>query len=159
MHTLSEAMLDQMRLRGQSPRTQQSYLHTVSILSRHQYRSPDRLSQDDLQNWILSLVKERQLSPVTCPGAGYRLPCHLHASGQEGGLFAKDSRHWCGNLDPAVWSAQRLYALRVPGALNPNVYSHMLFLDVEGFTYFFFRQGAHVNKIPCRFNSRNNVGA
>jgi hypothetical protein len=58
--------------------------------------------------------------PATCPGAGYRLPCHLHASGQEVRLFAKDSPHWRGNLDPAVWSVRRLYALRVPGALNLN---------------------------------------
>ncbi len=66
MHPLREAMLDQMRLRGHSPRTQQSYLNAVSLLSRYYQRSPDRLSQDDLQNWILYLVKERQLSPATC---------------------------------------------------------------------------------------------
>ena len=66
MHPLREAMLDQMRLRGHSPRTQQSYLHAVSLLSRHYHRSPDRLSREDLQNWILYLVKERQLSPATC---------------------------------------------------------------------------------------------
>ncbi len=35
MHPLREAMLDQMRLRGHSPRTQQSYLNAVSLLSRH----------------------------------------------------------------------------------------------------------------------------
>ncbi len=35
MHPLREAMLDQMRLRGHSPRTQQSYLQAVSLLSRH----------------------------------------------------------------------------------------------------------------------------
>ncbi len=66
MHPLREAMLDQMRLRGHSPRTQQSYLYAVSLLSRHYHRSPDRLSQDDLQNWFLYLVKERQLSAATC---------------------------------------------------------------------------------------------
>ena len=66
MHPLREAMLDQMQLRGHSPRTQQSYLTAVSLLSRHYHRSPDRLSHDDLQNWILYLVKERQLSAATC---------------------------------------------------------------------------------------------
>ena len=66
MHPLREAMLDQMQLRGHSPRTQQSYLNAVSLLSRHYHRSPDRLSHDDLQNWILYLVKERELSPATC---------------------------------------------------------------------------------------------
>jgi len=66
MHPLREAMLDQMRLRGHSPRTQTSYLNAVSLLSRHYHRSPDRLSQDDLQNWILYLLKDRQLSAATC---------------------------------------------------------------------------------------------
>ena len=50
MHPLREAMLDQMQLRGHSPRTQQSYLNAVSLLSRHYHRSPDRLTQEDLQN-------------------------------------------------------------------------------------------------------------
>jgi hypothetical protein len=66
MHSLREAMLDQMRLRGHSLRTQHSYLNAVSLLSRHYHRAPDRLSQDDLQNWILYLVKERKLSAATC---------------------------------------------------------------------------------------------
>ena len=66
MHPLREALLDQMRLRGHSQRTQQSYVTAVSLLSRHYRRSPERLSQDDLQNWILHLVKERQLSAATC---------------------------------------------------------------------------------------------
>ena len=42
------------------------------------------------------------------PGAGYRLPCHLLASGQEGRLFAKDSRHWRDNVDP---SSRSIYIL------------------------------------------------
>ena len=66
MHPLREAMLDQIRLRGHSPRRQQSYLLAVSLLSRYYQRSPDRLCQDDLQNWILYLVKDRELSPATC---------------------------------------------------------------------------------------------
>ncbi len=36
------------------------------------------------------------------PGAGYRLPYHLRASGQEGRLFEKDSPHWRGNTDLQV---------------------------------------------------------
>ena len=66
MHPLREAMLDQMRLRCHSSRTQQSYLRAVSLLSRHHGQSPDRLDQNDPQNWILYLVKERKLSAVSC---------------------------------------------------------------------------------------------
>ena len=71
----------------------------------------------------------RQPSVDHRPGAGYRLPRHLHASGQEGRLFEKDSPHWCGNADSAIRSVRRLYALRVPAALNLNIHFHMLFLD------------------------------
>jgi hypothetical protein len=70
MHPLREAILDQMHLRGHPLRTQQCYLHAVSLLSRHYHRSPDRLSQDELQNWILYLVKDRQRSPPPAQALG-----------------------------------------------------------------------------------------
>ena len=35
-----------------------------------------------------------------------------------------------GNADSAIRSVRRLYALWVPGALNPNNHFHVLFLDV-----------------------------
>ena len=53
-------------------------------------------------------------------GTGHRLPRHLHVPGQESRLLEKGSPHWRGNVDPAIWSVRRLYALRVPGALNLN---------------------------------------
>ncbi|VAW78780.1 Mobile element protein [hydrothermal vent metagenome] len=36
-------------------------------------------------------------------GAGYRLPCHRHASDQEGRLYEKDCPDGRGDVDPAVW--------------------------------------------------------
>ena len=50
------------------------------------------------------------------PGVGHRLPRHLHASGQEGRLFVKDSSHW------RVTLIQRFGRSGAPGALslNPN---------------------------------------
>ena len=71
----------------------------------------------------------RQPSVDHRPGAGDRLPRHLHASDQESRLFEKDSPHWRGHVDSAIWSVRRLYALWVPGALNLNIHFHMLFLD------------------------------
>ena len=164
----------QMRLRGHSPRTQTRCRHVGRLLPRHYHRSPARLSGEELQNWVLHLIRERKLSAATCPGAGHRLPCHLYASGEEARLFAKDSPHWRGNVDPVVWSVRRLYALWVfmpcgylcpagTGCTEPEsergpIHSHMS-LDVESFTIFFFRQVAHVNNIPRRFSSLHNVRA
>jgi site-specific recombinase XerD len=59
-------MLDALLLRGYSERTQQSYFAAVTDLARYYHRSPDTLSLDDIQQWLLYLIKERHLSPSTC---------------------------------------------------------------------------------------------
>lgn len=66
MSALRDAMVDQMLLKGFSERTRKSYLDAVSLLARHYHLSPDKLSQADIQNWLLYLTKECQLSPATC---------------------------------------------------------------------------------------------
>jgi site-specific recombinase XerD len=38
----------------------------VSLLARHYHLSPDKLTQPEIQDWFLYLVKERKLSPATC---------------------------------------------------------------------------------------------
>lgn len=66
MSELRQAMIEQMLLKGFSERTQKSYLDAVSLLARHYHLSPEKLSQSDIQDWFLYLVKDRQLSPATC---------------------------------------------------------------------------------------------
>ena len=66
MKELRKAMIDQMLLKGFSERTQKSYLGAVSLLARHYHLSPDKLTQPEIQDWFLYLVKERKLSPATC---------------------------------------------------------------------------------------------
>jgi len=59
-------MIDAMLLRGFSLRTQQSYLDAVRHLARYYKRSPDVLTTEQLQDYFLYLVKQRQLSPASC---------------------------------------------------------------------------------------------
>jgi len=66
MNELRQKMQDQMLLKGFSERTKKTYLDAVSLLARHYNLAPDKLQTQDLQNWLLYLVKERQLSPATC---------------------------------------------------------------------------------------------
>jgi len=66
MSALRQAMIDQMLLKGYSERTKTCYLAAVSLLARHYHLSPDKLTQADIQNWLLFLVKDRHLSPATC---------------------------------------------------------------------------------------------
>ncbi|MCF6323982.1 MAG: phage integrase N-terminal SAM-like domain-containing protein [Gammaproteobacteria bacterium] len=44
MTQLRQRMIDEMVLRGFSPRTHQSYLAAVSQLSQYYHRSPDKLT-------------------------------------------------------------------------------------------------------------------
>lgn len=66
MHPLRQAMIDQMLLKGFSARTQETYLSAVRYLAQHYHMSPDKISAEDIQNWILHLVKIKKLSPATC---------------------------------------------------------------------------------------------
>jgi site-specific recombinase XerD len=58
-------MLDAMVLRGLATRTQETYLWNVEQLARHYWRSPDRLSDEQVQAYLLFLLQERHLSRST----------------------------------------------------------------------------------------------
>jgi len=66
MTPLRQKMIDAMLVRGFAIRTQHSYLDAVIHLSRYYHRSPEQLSNAQLQDYFLYLVKERQLSPASC---------------------------------------------------------------------------------------------
>lgn len=59
---LRRRMLDALQLRGMAPRTQAAYIDAVSRLARHYHRSPERLSADEVQAYLLHLLRERHLS-------------------------------------------------------------------------------------------------
>ena len=62
MGALRTRMIEEMKLRNFSPRTQQSYLAAVIGLVKHYRRSPDHLTQDEIRAYLLHLEK-RGLSP------------------------------------------------------------------------------------------------
>jgi hypothetical protein len=49
MTLLRQAMIDQMDLRGLAPKTQQAYLQQIKELARYYHRSPDLLTDEELQ--------------------------------------------------------------------------------------------------------------
>ena len=59
---LRRRMLDALQLRGMAPRTQEAYIDAVSRLARHFQRSPERLSADEVQAYLLHLLRERHRS-------------------------------------------------------------------------------------------------
>ncbi len=66
MSPLRQKMLDAMLLRGFSKRTQQSYIGAVNQLARYYNCSPATLKLEQLQDYFLYLVKQRNLSPASC---------------------------------------------------------------------------------------------
>ena len=62
MGALRTKMIEEMRLRNFSPRTEQSYVAAMVGLVKHYHRSPDQLTQDEIRCYLLHL-KERGLSP------------------------------------------------------------------------------------------------
>src|SRR5438067_8513762 len=62
MTPLRQRMLDALVLRGMATRTQEAYIDAVARLARHYRRSPDTLTADEVQHYLLYLLRERRLS-------------------------------------------------------------------------------------------------
>lgn len=60
MNTLRTQMQNDMVLRGLAPRTQQHYIAAVMGLAGHYHKSPDALSQEEVQHYLLHLIEERK---------------------------------------------------------------------------------------------------
>lgn len=74
MTPLRQRMLDALELRGHAARTREAYIHAVARLARHYRRSPDTLSAEEVQRYLLHLLRERQLAraSVNQYGCAYR---------------------------------------------------------------------------------------
>ena len=66
MTELRRRMEDDMVARGFASRTRSSYLWAVTSLARFYRRSPDQISDEDVQAYLVHLHRERQLSSSTC---------------------------------------------------------------------------------------------
>ena len=66
MGELRTRMDNDMILRGRADRTRQAYLGAVARLAKYYRRCPDRISHDEVQAYVLYLIKERKVSFSTC---------------------------------------------------------------------------------------------
>jgi integrase/recombinase XerD len=62
MTALRLRMIDAMILRGFRPRTQVSYLRAISQMALHYHRSPDLITDEEVQAYLLHLLRDRQLA-------------------------------------------------------------------------------------------------
>jgi len=66
MTELRRRMDDDMMVRGMADRTRETYLRAVTGLARHYHRSPEQMSDDEVQAYLLHLIRDRQRSWSTC---------------------------------------------------------------------------------------------
>jgi integrase len=66
MTKLRQQMDDGMLARGLADRTRESYLWAVTGLARFYHRSPDQVSDAEIQAYLVHLIRERQRAWSTC---------------------------------------------------------------------------------------------
>ena len=66
MTKLRQRMDDDMLARGLADRTRESYLWAVTGLARFYHRSPDQISDTEVQAYLVHLIRERQRAWSTC---------------------------------------------------------------------------------------------
>jgi len=66
MSPLRKQLEDDLAIRGMSERTRETYVGAVAALAKHYSRSPDRISQEEIQRYLLHLLTERKLAPSSC---------------------------------------------------------------------------------------------
>jgi len=66
MSALYERMIQDMQLRGFSPRTQQSYARAVRKLAEHYRKAPDLVTEEELRQYFLYRTNVSRWSRVAC---------------------------------------------------------------------------------------------
>jgi site-specific recombinase XerD len=63
---LRKQLNDHMTLRGLSPNTQAAYTNAVAGLAGYYHLSPDKLTNEQIQAYLIYLIKERELAWSSC---------------------------------------------------------------------------------------------
>ena len=66
MGTLRKQMDGDLVVRGMAVRTRESYLGAVAGLAKYYGRSPDQVTEQEVQNYLLHLIEERKLAWSSC---------------------------------------------------------------------------------------------
>ena len=66
MTPLRQRMINDMTVRGLAENTKKSYLNSVTGLARHYRRSPDQISAQEVQDYLIHLHEQRGLSWKSC---------------------------------------------------------------------------------------------
>lgn len=84
MTALRDRMIRELELHRKAPKTVQAYLTAVTQLAQHYHRSPDRISPEEVRDFLHHLITQRRVAYSTCNQkvAGIRF-FYRHVLGQE----------------------------------------------------------------------------
>lgn len=110
MTRLRKRMINDMAIRGLSENTVRSYLNSVSGLARFYGRSPERISAQEVQDYLLHLHEQRGLSWKSCNCArhGIRFLYRITGTTKIRGVNCETTAK-CGAGKRPCWF-QRLYS-------------------------------------------------
>ena len=80
MTALRQRMVNDMILRGMAEKTRTSYTQAVAGLAKFYRRSPDQITHDEVQAYLLHLIQERKLAWSTCNIAVHGLRFLFHTT-------------------------------------------------------------------------------
>jgi integrase/recombinase XerD len=78
MSSLRQQMDADMIVRRMSQRTREAYLRAVAGLAQHYRRSPECISEAEVQSYLLYLLRERELAWSSCNIVTYGLKFFYH---------------------------------------------------------------------------------
>lgn len=112
MTTLRRRMLEDLQLRGLAPKTQQCYVTAVQQLAQHYRRSPDQLSEAELRQYFLFLLKEKKVAESTF---------RIHLYGIKSFYEMTLQRPW-----PVLTLVRPRKSQKLPAVLSPQEVRHLL---------------------------------
>lgn len=107
---LRQRMIEDMRMRKLSPKTQATYIRTVRQFARYLRRSPDTASVEDLRNYQLHLV-DSGTSPISLNAAITGLKFFFGVTLDRGALIAKMKQVFVPRTLPVVPSRDEVRRL------------------------------------------------
>ena len=65
MNGVKQQMIEDMKLRGLAPRTQDRYLHAIKALAEHYRRPPEKITEKQVRKYLLYLIETKKYAKST----------------------------------------------------------------------------------------------
>src|SRR2546421_464083 len=112
MSPLRQQMLTALHLSGKGERTQESYVREVRLLAQFYHKSPDRITEQELQHYFLHRKNVDGLDPRSIPPA---------AGAPKPGTFPSPKRRWYCSAPTGKPIGTPPGSFPPPGGITPTV--------------------------------------